>query len=107
LARIPINVVGVSAEWFRGTAEDAQHDGGGGSEMGQPFREAGPARPVAIFVPPAIFHKEDAVLDLPVIAHRCQQLTRRNGPRVDAGYEVARIGEPHGAIVSDDIAVHA
>jgi hypothetical protein len=62
---------------------------------------------MTILVPPAIFEKEDAVLDLPVIANGCQQFRGSNGAGIDTAKKVARIGQPHGAIVRDDIAVHS
>jgi len=107
LAWIPINVIGVGAEWFRGVAEEAEDHGGGGGEVSQPFREARPASPVTVLIPPAVLDEEDAVFDLPVIAHRGQQFVGGDRTRIDAGQEVARVGEPHRAIVSGDIAVHA
>ena len=39
--------------------------GGGGGEVSQPFGKTRAFGPVSILVPPAIFQKEDAVLDLP------------------------------------------
>ncbi len=91
----------------RGTAKDAQDHGGGGGEVSEPLGETWAARPMTILVPPAIFEKEDAVLDLPVIANGHQQLVGSDRGGINAGHEVARIALPHGAIVSDDIAVHA
>src|SRR6187401_1847542 len=102
-----MNVVGESAEGLGGGAKDAQDHGGGGREMGQPLGKTRAAGPVAVLVPPAVFEEEDAVLNLPVIADRSQELRSRDRARIDAGQKVARVGEPHGAISSDDIAVHA
>lgn len=88
-------------------AKDTEDHRGRGGEVGQPFGETWATSPVAVLVPPAVFEKEDAVLDLPVIADRGQQLVGSNGAGIDTGEKVARVGEPHGAIVGDDIAVHA
>ena len=59
MVRIPINVVGVGAEWLGGAAEDAEDDGGGGGEVSRPLRETRAACLVAILVPPAVFEKEE------------------------------------------------
>ena len=107
LARVPINVVGVGAEGLGGAAEDSEDHGGGGGEVSQPLREAWTAGPVAVLIPPAVLQKEDAVLDLPVIADRREELLGGDRTGIDAGHEVARIGQPHCAIVGDDVAVHA
>ena len=107
LAWLYMNVVGEGAEWLGGSAKDAQDDGGRGGEVSQPFRETWAAGPVAILVPPAVFEKEDTVLDLPVIANCGQQLSGGDRAGIDAGKKIARVRQPHGAIVSDDITVHA
>ena len=51
--------------------------------------------------------RKKTLFNLPVIADRSQELRSRDRARIDAGQKVARVGEPHGAISSDDIAVHA
>lgn len=105
---MPGNGVGLSAEGkLRIAAEEAQSAGGGSGEVGEPLGEAGPAGPVAVLIPPAVFEKEDAVLDLPMSAHGSQQVVGTNVVGTDAGQEVARIGQLHRAIVADDITIHA
>jgi hypothetical protein len=42
-----------------------------------------------------------------VIADGCQQLVGRDRARIDAGQEVARVRETHGAVVGDHIAIDA
>lgn len=62
---------------------------------------------MTIFVPPAVLQKKDAVFDLPMPPHFGQQFVGANVFRVDAGDEVTSVGEMHGAVIADDIAIHA
>jgi hypothetical protein len=64
-------------------------------------------RPVAIFVPPASLRNEDAVFNLPVIADVGQQLIGANFACIEAGQEVARVVQTHGAVVGTDVAIDA
>ena len=51
-------------------AEEPQDARGGGGELREPLGQTGSASPVTVLVPPAVFEKEDAVFDLPVMANR-------------------------------------
>ena len=62
---------------------------------------------MAILVPPPVFEKEDTILDLPVMTHRCQQIVSADGAWINAGQEVTRVGQPHCAVVSNHITIHA
>ena len=89
-----------------GTKDAKDHRGCGG-KVGQPFGQAWAASPMAILVPPPVLQEEDAILDLPVVADCRQQLGGGDRPWIDTREKVARVREPDGAIISDDIAVHA
>lgn len=108
MAGVPLDSVGLGAEGFVGIgAEDAEHDRGCGSQMREPLGEAGAAGPVAILVPPAVFEKENAILDLPVIADMGQQFIGPDFARIDAGQEVARVVQTHGAVFGRNVAINA
>ena len=62
---------------------------------------------MAIFVPPPIFDEEQAILDLPMPAHVGEKLRGADPIRVEAGEEVARVADAHGAIIGHHIAVDA
>lgn len=103
----PGDAVGLIPERAAGIAKEAQHAECGAGERGQPLGQAGAARPVTIFVPPAVLDEEEAVLDLPMAAHMRQQLRVRRLLGIKAGDEVARIAVAYSAIVGDDVAVNA
>ena len=108
MAGVPLDSVGMGAEGFVGIgAEDAEDDRGCGGQMREPLGETGAAGPVAIFVPPAVFQEEDAVLDLPVIANVGQQFLGAHFAGIDAGQEVARVMQTHGAVFSREVAIDA
>lgn len=88
-------------------AQEAQDGDGGGGEIGEPFGDAWPARPMPILVPPAIFHEEQAILDLPVVAHMLQKLRGGSVIRIEAGDEVASVGQAHRAVIGDDVTIDA
>ena len=102
-----MNALGVGFEGSVRGAEDAEDHGGGGGKLREPLGESGSAGPMAVFVPPAVFEKEDAVFDLPVIADGGQQLVGADRAGIEAGEEVARIGKAHGAVIRDHVAVDA
>ena len=62
---------------------------------------------VPVLIPPAIFEKEVAVLDLPMIADLFQQLCGRDLPGVEAGNKIATVVRDALAVGSDDIAIDA
>lgn len=62
---------------------------------------------MAIFIPPAVFDKEDAVFHLPMVACGAKQLDGGNVIRAGAGEKVARVGKPHRAIAGDQVAIDA
>ena len=102
-----VDAVGLTTEravWIAPQAEHAECDAG---EMRQPLSDARPSRPMAIFVPPPIFDEEQAVLALPVPAHVSQKLRGADPIWVEAGEEVARIANAHGAIIGSHITIHA
>lgn len=103
----PVDAVGEFPERQGVVVEDPQHDGGEGRELSQPFGEARPARPVAVFIPPAIFQKEDAVFDLPVLPHRRQELVGVDVTGIDAAEEVARLREAYNAVVAGHVTIDA
>ena len=108
MSRMPSNVIGLGAEGELGVgAKDSQCAGSGSRELGEPVREARPTGPVAVLVPPAIFEKEDAVLDLPMPAHRGKQVVGTNVIGADARQEVARVGQVDSAVFANDIAIDA
>lgn len=88
-------------------AQEAQDGERGSGEIGEPLGHAGPARPMPVFIPPAVFHKEEAVLDLPMAAHMLEKLRGGSVLRIEAGNEVASFGQTHGAVVGDDVTVDA
>lgn len=65
----PGDAVGAAAEGKIGWAEQAEDGQRGGGQVGEPVGDTGATRPMAIFVPRAVFDEEQAVLDLPVGAH--------------------------------------
>jgi hypothetical protein len=60
-----------------------------------------------ILVPPAVFEKEDAVLDLPVSTHGREQLLSANFARIAAGEKVSRVRKTDRAVVGNDITIDA
>lgn len=105
---MPGNMVGLGAEGEVGIVTKAAEDaGGGGGQVREPFGEAGPAGPVTVFIPPTVFEEEDAVFDLPMATNLRQQFVGANILRVDAGQEISRVGQMHGAVLAHDIAIDA
>lgn len=90
-----------------GIAQEADYAERNAVELGEPIGDARPACPVAIFVPPTILDEEQAVLDLPMPAHVSQKLRGADPIWVEAGEEVTRIANAHGAIIGDHITIHA
>lgn len=60
---------------------------------------------MAIFVPPAIFDVEDAVLNLPMMTNVSQQVFRANATRVFAGNKVPRLRKHDVALGIGDVAI--
>jgi len=60
-----------------------------------------------ILIPPAIFDKEDAVFDLPMVACMRQQLIGADLIGANTRQKVACIGEEHGAVLGRDVAIDA
>jgi len=97
----------VGAEGFARAAIDTQRRRCSRGEIGEPVRETRPPCPVTIFVPPPILQKELAVLDLPVIADRRQQLVSGDIAGIEAGQEVASVRETYRAVFFDDVSIDA
>lgn len=95
---VPGDFVGAGSEGEVVGAAGAEDGGGGGRELREPLGDAWAARPVAIFVPPTVFDKEQAVFDLPVSADRAQQFLCVDRVGIEAGEKVARIGQLHLAV---------
>lgn len=74
-------------------AEESQHREGGAGELRQPVGDAGTASPMAVFIPPAVFDEEKAVLDFPMSPHVGQQLGGRHSRGIETGQKVACIAE--------------
>jgi hypothetical protein len=102
----PGDVVGAGADGKVRRAECSKHGGGGTGELGQPFGHARPTRPVTVFIPPAVFEEEEAVLDLPMRADSRQQLRRGDLLWIETGEKVARVGRQHGAIVGNYVPIN-
>jgi hypothetical protein len=62
---------------------------------------------VAILIPPPVLQEEGAILDLPVMAHVGQQFVGADLAGIEAGQEVSRIVQAHGAVFADDVAIDA
>lgn len=75
--------------------------------MRKPLGEAWPPSPVTILVPPPVFEKEDAILHLPVVTNRCQEVVGADGARINAGEKITRIGESHRTIFSNHVTIYA
>ena len=74
--------------------------------MRQPFGDARTARPVTVFIPPAVFEVEQAVFDLPMRADRRQQFGGCDPIRIQTGEKVTCVRQPHRAIVSDHVPIN-
>lgn len=67
---VPGDLVGSGSDGEFRWAEGAEGDDGCGGELREPLGDAWAAGPMSVFVPPAILDEEQAVLDLPMGAHR-------------------------------------
>ncbi len=76
-------------------------------DRGKAGGESGPAGMVAIFVPPAIFGKVEAVFDPPMAADVGQEVGRRDLVRVEARNEVPHVVRDELAGGGADFAIHA
>lgn len=103
---IPGDVVGSGSDRELVGAECTERDDGGGGELREPFRHAGAARPMSVFIPPAIFDEEQTILDLPVRAHGGQELARGDALGIEAGEKITRVGGPHCAVRGDHVPIN-
>jgi hypothetical protein len=99
-------LVGSGSDGEFGWAEGAEGDDGGRGELREPLGDAWAAGPMAIFVPPAIFDEEQTVLDLPVRAHRGQELARSDAIGIEAGEKITRVGRTDRAVGSDHVPIN-
>lgn len=103
----PLDGIGASAEGLAGADEGAEDRERGARELSQPLGEARAARPMSVFVPPAVLNEELAVLDLPMPADVGQQLVGCDEVWIEAGHEVARVGKFHLSILRDHVTIDA
>lgn len=99
-------MVGSTSEGEVGRAEGAEGDDGGGGELGEPFRYAGAAGPMAVFIPPTIFDEEQAILDLPMRADGSQQFARGDAFGIEAGEKIACVGGSQRTVRVDHVPIN-
>lgn len=71
---LPGDLVGPATDREFWRTEDPQHGECGRCQLGQPLGNTGANRPMTIFIPPAVFDEEDAVLNLPMSSRSTKQL---------------------------------
>jgi hypothetical protein len=99
-------VVGAGSDRKGRRAEHPQHGGGRAGQLRQPLGNARPTRPVTIFVPPAVFEEEEAVLDLPMGADSRQQFRGADLLGIETGEKVACVGQQNRAILVDYVPIN-
>ena len=103
----PGDMVGSGSERLVRRVTATQDRDCGAIEDGQAVGQPRPTRGMSIFVPPAVFEKEVAVFDLPMIADMRQQLCGRDPRRIEARQKVATVVRDDVAIGGQQIAVDA
>lgn len=104
---VPGDVVGPGSQRLIGWVAATQHGDGCAVKYRQAISQARATSRMSVLVPPAIFEKEVAVLDLPMIADLFQQLCGRDPPRVEAGNKIATVVRDGLAVGSQYIAIDA
>lgn len=90
-----------------GRIAGAEDGGGEAGELGEAFAQAGTPQDVTIFVPPAVFEKEQTVFDVPVLPDRGEQLVGADRVGVAAIGEIARVVRDDCAVGRNQIAINA
>lgn len=62
---------------------------------------------MAVLVPPTIFHEEETVLNLPMVARMLEKLRSGSVVGIEAAGEIATLRQAHGAVVGDDVTIDA
>lgn len=103
----PGDVVGLGSERLGGRLTATQDRNCRTVQHGQTVGQAGTTRGVPVLVPPAVFEKEVAIFDLPMIADMGQQLLGRDLRRIEAGQKVTTIMRYDIAIGGQYVAIDA
>lgn len=103
----PGDMVGSSSERLVGRVAATQYGHCGAVQDCETVGQTGPTCGMSIFIPPAVFEKEVAVFDLPMIADMRQQLCGRDPRGIEACQKVARVVRHHLAIDGELVAVDA
>ena len=100
-------MIGSGSEWLVRRVTATQDCDCGAIEDCQAVCQSWPAGGMSIFIPPAVFEKEVAVFDLPMIANIGQQLGGRDLRWIEAGNKIAAVVRDNVAIGSDHVTVDA
>jgi hypothetical protein len=105
--RGPLDIISDRAEGLARSLDEAEYTQGGVGQRGKHLSQARPLEIMTILVPPTVFGKVKAVLDLPVVANVTLQAARRDPTRIKAGAKIARLTGPHPAAGRTDFTIHA
>jgi len=104
---VPCDVVGGCSEGLSCFGTEAVDREGDRVEAGQDSRETWTPGVVPVLVPPAIFEKVQAILDLPVATDIAQQIVRGDRLGIEAGDEVAHVVRNHFAVWPAQLTIDA
>jgi hypothetical protein len=93
--REPLGSIRNSTEGLARSLDQTENTQGGVGQRGKDLGQARPSEVVTILVPPTVFGKVKAILDLPVIANVALQAARRDPIRIKAGAKIARLTRTH------------
>jgi hypothetical protein len=100
-------MVGLGSERLVGRLVTAEHCDCRAVQDGQALGQAGTTCRVPVFVPPAIFEKEMAVFDLPMIADMAQQLVGCDPRGIEACQKITAVVRYDVAVGGEHVAIDA